>query len=252
MPYAIDLNADVGEGLGPWRCGDDAKLISLVSSASVACGFHAGDPTIMRETCLHAVNRGVQIGAHVGYPDLLGFGRREMSLTEREIHDSVVVQIGSLLGCALSVGTRVSYVKLHGALYHRAATDARAAEAVVAAVHAVDAGLSILGPPRSALSAACASRGVTLVTEGFADRAYLADGGLAPRSWDGSVLRGERAARQAVSLVLERRVPTTDGLPIELAVQSLCVHGDSPEAVRTARSVVDTLREAGVSVRAFG
>jgi UPF0271 protein len=251
MSLSIDLNADLGEGLGPRRTSDDEALLDVVSSANVACGFHAGDPTIMRETCRSAVARGVRIGAHVGYPDLVGFGRREMGLSEREVLDSVVAQIGSLLGCATSVGAEVSYVKLHGALYHRAAWRAETADAVVTAVRAVDSRLALLGPPGSALADACARHGAALFPEGFADRAYQADGRLAARSAPDSVLHGPAAVEQALSLALRGRAVTADGGYVDVAVQSICLHGDSPEAVHTARSVAEALRRAGVRIRAF-
>jgi UPF0271 protein len=238
MP-SIDLNADLGEGLGRWRAGDDDALLDLISSASVACGFHAGDPSIMRRTCRAALERGVRIGAHVGYPDLAGFGRREMALSAQEIHDAVVVQVGALAASAHSVGATLAYIKPHGALYHRAARDGEAAEAVVAAVGAVDGRLLLLGPAHSALASAAAASGTALVAEGFADRRYDAEGRLSTREAPRSVLTGEQAADQAVDLARAGRV------------RSICVHGDCPDAVRTAKAVRAALRDAGVDIAPF-
>jgi 5-oxoprolinase (ATP-hydrolysing) subunit A len=251
VTVGIDLNADLGEGLGPWRGGDDAALLDLVSSANVACGFHAGDPTIMRDTCRAAAERGVGIGAHVGYPDLAGFGRREMGLTEGEVLDAVVVQIGSLVACAASVGARVSHVKLHGALYHRAAWRAETASTVVTAVRAVDRRLALLGPPGSALADECARRGTPMIAEGFADRGYEPDGRLAARSARRGLLHGSLAVEQALSLALHGRARAGDGAEVRVEVQSICLHGDSPDAVGTARAVRRALHDAGIEIRPF-
>jgi UPF0271 protein len=230
----IDVNADVGEGFG-----DDDKLLGLVSSANVACGFHAGGPSVMRHTCAAAQERGVAIGAHVGYADRAGFGRREIGLTNEEIFDAVVVQVGALAACAATVGGELAHVKPHGALYHRAAAEPGAAAAVIGAMLAVDERLAILGPPRSALEQEAARRSCRMIREGFADRAYREGHRLVPRSQPSSVLDAASAAEQALSIV--RRG----------SVQSICIHGDSPEAVATARAVVEGLAGAGVTVRSF-
>ena len=248
---SIDLNADLGEGLGNWRHGDDEALLDVVSSANVACGFHAGDPTIMRETCRAAAARGVRIGAHVGYPDLAGFGRREMGLTDGEVLDAIIVQIGSLAACAASVGARVSHVKLHGALYHRAAWHAETASTAIAAIQAVDRDLALLGPPGSALADACSRDGTAMIAEGFVDRCYEPDGRLATRSAPGGLLPARLAVEQAVALALHGRARTGDGTENRVPVQSICLHGDSSDAVRTARAVSRALRDAGVEIRPF-
>ena len=244
----MDLNADVGE-LGP-LC-EDAALLEWVTSASVACGAHAGDPVRMRETCRLAVAHGVAIGAHVGYPDPSGFGRRAMELAPGELTAEVVVQAGGLVAAARSVGGEVTYVKPHGALYHRLAREPEAARAVVEALRALPAGLAVLGPPAGALARACTEEGLAYVAEGFADREYTPDGGLAPREQAGSVLGARAAARQAVALALEQRVTTAAGDRVTVEADSVCVHGDAPGAAGVARAVAGALREAGVELRRF-
>jgi UPF0271 protein len=239
----IDLNADVGEG-----CGDDDALLGVVSSANVACGFHAGDATIMRATCERAVERGVAIGAHVGYRDAEGFGRRELGVAPSVLHDETLCQLGALAPCAGAAGGAVRHVKPHGALYHRCATDPEAAEAVVAAVRAFDPALRLVGPPGSALVLAAGAMGVG---EAFADRAYRADGSLVPRTEPGAVLAPAAAAAQGVELAMSRRATATDGTPIVVDARTLCVHGDTPAAVSLARELREALERAGVAIAAF-
>jgi 5-oxoprolinase (ATP-hydrolysing) subunit A len=251
MGRPIDLNADVGEGFGAWRSGDDEALLDLVTSANVACGFHAGDAATMRRTCAAARERGVRIGAHVGFPDLAGFGRREMGLSAAEIADAVIYQLGALRGCAGSVGARVSYLKPHGALYHRVSEDGSAAAAVAEAVRAVDPELAVLGPPGSRLLASAAALGLSYVTEGFADRAYGEDRRLLDRRRPGSELDPRGAADQAVALATGAAVRTTSGGAIELEVRSICLHGDGQRALETARAVVSALGTADVELRPF-
>jgi UPF0271 protein len=230
----IDVNADVGEGFE-----DDETLLGLVSSANVACGFHAGDPSTMRRACFAAREHGVAIGAHVGYADPAGFGRREVGLTDDEIFDGVLVQIGALAACAASVGARLRHVKPHGALYHRAAEEPRTAAAVIGATLAVDRELAILGPPRSALDHEAQRRGCRMIPEGFADRAYREGHRLVERSHANSVLEPAAAAEQALSIARGG------------SIRSICIHGDSPSAVATARAVVTRLAGAGVTVHSF-
>lgn len=246
----IDLNSDLGEGFGRWSAGDDAALLDVVTSASIACGFHAGDPAIMRRTCAAAAAGEVAIGAHVSYPDLVGFGRRAMAVPAAHVVDDCLYQIGALQAFARAAGTRVRYVKAHGALYHAAAVEPEIAEAVVAA--AVGAGgLPVLGLPGSQLARAAEAAGIAFFAEGFADRAYTAAGALVPRSEAGSVLDAEAAVAQAVSIAVAGTVGTPGEESVAAGVRSVCVHGDSPAAVGMARAIRQALVAAGVTVSAF-
>jgi UPF0271 protein len=248
----IDLNADLGEGFGVWRLGDDDALLGVVSSANVACGFHAGDPSIMRRVCERAVAGGVAIGAQVSYRDLAGFGRRFLDVAPAELADDVLYQLAALDGIARTAGGRVAYVKPHGALYNATVTHDEQAHAVVGAVAGYDASLAVLGLPGSALLDRAARAGLKGVTEGFADRGYTAEGTLVPRNLPGAliedpVLVAERAVRMAVDGV----VVAVDGSRVEVDVASICVHGDTPGAVELARSVRAALTAAGIGVAAF-
>ncbi len=246
----IDLNSDLGESFGAWRMGDDAAMLPLVTSANLACGFHAGDPATMLDGVRLAAEHGVAIGAHPSYRDLAGFGRRAMDVAERDLHADVLYQVSALAGIAASAGTRVRYVKPHGALYNRIAVDPGQARAVARA--AADAGLPLLGPAGSAIEEAAAEVGVHFVREAFADRAYLPDGRLAPRTEPGAVLTEVPAiAERAVRLAETGTVEAIDGSVLALAVDSLCVHGDTPGAVAMARAVREALGSAGIEAAAF-
>lgn len=248
----MDLNADLGEGFGAWSMGDDAAMLHVVTSANIACGFHAGDPIIMRATVQRAYEARVAIGAHVAYPDLRGFGRRELDLPARQIRDDVLYQIGALDAFARSVGTAVRYIKPHGALYHRISIDSEAAGAVVGAIAGYDESLALLTLPGSVAVEIAGQHGLRVVSEGFADRRYRPDGGLVDRRQPGAVLHDPAAVvRQALSLAGEGRVETIDGSQIEMTVDSLCIHGDSPGALGLARAVRVALESAGISLRAF-
>jgi UPF0271 protein len=248
----IDVNCDLGESFGAWVMGDDAAMLDVVSSANVACGFHGGDPTTMLATCRAARDRGVVVGAHVSYHDLAGFGRRFVDAGEAEVHADVLYQLSALAGVAASVGAEVRYVKPHGALYNRIARDPVHAAAVADAVAAYPARLAVLGLAGSAIERACVQRSVRFVREAFIDRAYLADGSLVPRSRAGAVLGpADGVAERALRMVVDGVVETIDGETIELDAASLCVHGDSPDAVRMASEVRGTLLAAGVRVEAF-
>ncbi|MGW4422656.1 LamB/YcsF family protein [Streptosporangium sp. NPDC004631] len=248
----IDLNADLGEGFGIWRLGDDTALLDVVTSANVACGFHAGDPLTIRRTCAAAVDRGVMIGAQVSYRDLAGFGRREMEVDPEELCAEVLYQLAAVDGIARAMGGRVSYVKPHGALYNRINRDPEQAEAVVVAVVDYDRSLPLLGLPGSAVHAIAAREGLATVAECFADRAYTPAGTLVPRRSPGAVLHdpGEVAAR-AVRMATARTVTAVDGSQVAVDARSICVHGDTPDAVLLARAVRDGLIAAGVTLRAF-
>ncbi|ODT84099.1 MAG: hypothetical protein ABS76_00920 [Pelagibacterium sp. SCN 64-44] len=248
----IDLNSDLGESFGHWKMGDDAAMLDLVSSANVACGFHAGDPAGISQTLRLAAERGVVIGAHVGYPDLVGFGRRRMEMTEAELTSAVVYQIGALQGLARAAGTRVVYVKPHGALYNAIAEDRAEAGAVIAAIRALDPSLSLMALAGSSLVAQARDAGLTVIEEAFADRAYTNRGALVSRRQPGAVLHDpELVARRMVRLVEEGVIDADDGTPTRIEAQSICVHGDSPGAVAMARRVRQMIEEAGIEIRSF-
>ena len=249
---AIDLNSDLGESFGVWRLGDDDAMLEVVTSANVACGFHAGDPTVMRSVCRDAVSRGVAIGAQVSYPDLAGFGRRFLDIDPRELRDAVLYQLGALDAFAQVAGSEVAYVKPHGALYHATIDGAAQADAVVAAAAEYDPSLAVLGAPGSCLLRAAEAAGLEPVVEAFADRAYLSDGRLVPRSQPGAlVVDPAEVAARAVRLAAEHEVTAVDGTNVRVDARSLCVHGDTPGAVELARAVRDALDDAGVVVVPF-
>lgn len=247
----IDLNADMGEAFGRWRL-DDAALLDVVTSASIACGFHAGDPRVMRETVVAAAARGVAIGAHPSYPDLVGFGRRELAATPAEIEADVVYQVGALAGVCAAAGTRLRYVKPHGALYNRAARDAAAADAIARAVRGVDGSLVLLGLAGSELVRAGERAGLRVAREAFVDRAYRADGTLVPRSEPGAVLHDVASvAERALRMVADGAVEAIDGTALRIEPDSLCAHGDGPEALAIVRAVRERLERAGIRVAPF-
>ncbi|WP_227997781.1 LamB/YcsF family protein [Nocardia australiensis] len=245
---SLDLNSDLGEGLG-----DDAAMLEIVTSANIACGFHAGDPSVMRRTCALAVAKQVRIGAHIGYRDLAGFGRREISVEPAQLRDEVLYQIGSLDAFARAEGDRVRYVKPHGALYHSASKDRIVADAVLAAMAEYDLDLALLGPAGTQLERAADDAKIRFVGEGFADRAYTPSGLLAPRGVVGSVLRPDEAVVQAVSIAMSGTTRTVDGSDqVAVSAASICVHGDSPAAVEMARLIRAALDDVGVSLESFG
>lgn len=249
---AIDLNADLGESYGVWTLGDDAAMLDLVTSANVACGFHGGDPSTLRRVCQAAAERGVSIGAQVSYPDLLGFGRRFIDIDPQELRDAVLYQLGALDGFAQVAGAGVAYVKPHGALYHACVSHPEQAAAVVAAAHEFDPSMAVLGPPGSPLLVVADEMGMETVPEAFADRAYLPDGRLVPRSEPGSVIDDPAlVADRAVALATERTVTAIDGSVVAVHARSLCIHGDTPGAVALARAVRDGLETAGVRLHPF-
>ncbi|HEY0187406.1 MAG TPA: 5-oxoprolinase subunit PxpA [Cellulomonas sp.] len=252
MATHIDLNCDLGEGLGPWTLGEpgtDDALLRVVTSANVACGFHAGDPMIMAATCATAQRRGVAVGAHVGYQDLAGFGRRVLDVPGEVLRAEIAYQVGALIGVARTVGARVRYVKPHGALYHRIVRDEDQAAAVVAGVVAVDPTLALVGLPGSAVLRLAAEAGLPAVVEAFVDRGYRADGSLVPRGEPGALVTDPaEAGRRAVTMVRDGWV-AADGVRVPVVADSLCVHSDTPGAVAVARAVRAALAEAGVDLR---
>lgn len=249
----IDLNADVGESLGPWRMGDDEALIPLVSSVNIACGAHAGDPLTMRRTVRLALAAGASIGAHPGYPDLLGFGRRDLSMSPEELEASVLAQVGALAAIVRAEGASLAHVKVHGALYHHASIERRLAEAVATAVAKLDGTLRLVGPPGSALLAAAEAFGLPTMAEGFADRAYEPDGSVRASRLPGALLGDPDAvARQAISIARDGRVTGADGSQVAVIADSICLHGDVPGAVANARAVRTALEAAGIAIVAPG
>ncbi len=248
----VDLNADLGESFGAWRLGDDAALLQLVSSANIACGFHAGDPLTLQRACAAAVAAGVRVGAQVSYRDLAGFGRRFVDATEDELRADLLYQLGALDGLARVAGGRVAYVKAHGALYHATLAHEPHARALVAAVAAYDPALPILGMPRGHLAALAAAAGLTVVPEAFADRAYTAVGDLVSRRDPGAVLHDPaEVAERVVRLVTTGRLTAVDGTDLGVPVASVCLHGDTPGAVALARAVRAGLTSAGVTIAPF-
>jgi len=246
----IDLNADVGESFGPWPMGQDEALIPLVSSVNVACGAHAGDaPTILRTVAL-AARLGVAIGAHPGYPDLAGFGRRDLDLAPDELRATIVVQVCAVLAAARVAGTRVRHVKPHGAMYNRSARDAAMAATIAAAVRDLDAGLVLVGLAGSAATAAGRAAGLRVAEEAFADRRYEPDGSLRSRRLDGALLEADEAAAQAVGIARDGCVTAADGTELRVRADTICIHGDSPWAVEIARAVRAGLEAAGIGIGA--
>ena len=248
----IDLNSDLGESLGTWQLGDDTAMLDLVTSANVACGFHAGDSLTLQQTCAQAVERGVVIGAQVGYPDLAGFGRRFIDMDPAELTADVIYQVGALEMLARVSGARVEYVKPHGALYNAIVHHEAQAAAVVRAVVAIDADLPVMGLPGSVFLRLAEEAGLRTVAEAFADRAYTPEGTLVSRREPGAVLHdATEVADRMVRLVTEGVVTAIDGTEVAVRADSICTHGDSPGAVEMARAVRAALTETGVAIAAF-
>ena len=249
---AIDLNSDLGESYGAWRMGDDKAMLAVVSSANVACGFHAGDATGILATVRAAAEQGVCIGAHVSYPDRVGFGRRDMDIAAADLTADVIYQIGALQGLAAAAGTRVRYVKPHGALYNRIAVDAKQGAAVIDAIKAIDPTLVLLGLANAPILEQARRAGLEAVAEAFADRAYTPAGQLVSRREPGAVLHDvDLITRRMLRLAAEGVIEAIDGSSIRLSAQSICVHGDSPGAVTIAREVRRALEANGIGIRPF-
>lgn len=248
----MDLNSDMGESFGAWVMGDDAAMLDIVSSANIACGFHAGDPAGMLETLRAAAARGVAVGAHVGYRDLAGFGRRPMDVAPRDLTADVIYQIGALDGLARAAGTRVAYVKPHGALYNTIAQGGAQADAVIAALLAYDAHLPLLALAGAPIIAQARAAGLQVVAEAFADRGYQPDGQLVSRRDPGAVLHDpDQIAARMLRLAREGVIAATDGTLVPIAAQSICVHGDSPGAVQIARRIRAAFDAEGVALTPF-
>lgn len=248
----IDLNSDLGEAFGPWTMGDDAAMLAVVSSANIACGGHAGDPETMYATCRTAVDHGVVIGAHPGYSDREGFGRRVIPMSPAEIGRMVVGQVGALRSIARLAGGEVRYVKPHGALGNLAAADPAVAAGIVEAVQAAFPGLAILAISGTRLEVVARAAGLEVYSEIFADRAYQPSGELVPRSQPGSVIHdADQAARRLLTFVETGRMEVVGADPIPLDAHSICVHGDTPGAVGMARHIRERLVDAGLTPRPF-
>jgi 5-oxoprolinase (ATP-hydrolysing) subunit A len=248
----IDLNADLGEGFGVWRLGDDDAMLGIVTSANVACGFHAGDPASLLRVCRAAAERGVRIGAQVSYRDLAGFGRRFIDIAAEDLLADVAYQIGALQAIAHASGSTVCYVKPHGALYNTIVTNREQGAAVAEAVHLVDATLPVLGMAGSVFFDEAARLGLRTVAEAFADRAYRPDGQLVSRREPGALLHDPaEIADRVVTMVTSGQVIAIDGTQVAVSVESVCVHGDSPGAVEIATAVRERLKAVGTDIRAF-
>jgi len=249
-PPRIDLNADVGEGFGPWAMGPDAELLALVTSVNIACGFHGGDPAVMDRTVAAAARAGVAVGAHPGYFDLRGFGRRPMAIAPAEVETDVLYQVGALMAFARSHGARVAHVKPHGALYNQAAEDEGLARAVARGTARAGPDLVLVGLASSAaMRRAAEAEGLRFAAEAFADRAYQDDGTLRPRTMPGAVITDpQAAARQAVAIARAGEVRSASGATVRVAAETVCVHGDNPSALANARAVREALQAAGVAL----
>jgi 5-oxoprolinase (ATP-hydrolysing) subunit A len=249
---SIDLNADLGEGFGVWRMGDDDAMLKLVTSANIACGFHAGEPEIMAKSFRAAREAGVAIGAHVSFPDLAGFGRRALAMSPTEIEHVVAYQIGAAQALGRLARHKITYVKAHGALANLAERDAKVAEAIADAVAKVDDSLAVLAIARSAQGPAATKAGLRVAQEIFADRAYAEDGRLAPRREEDAVLHDPQTIVARVLTMLEEgAIVTRSGARLETKIDSICVHGDTPGAVAIAQELRTALDAAGWRVQSF-
>jgi len=248
----VDLNADVGEAAGTQPAGQDRALMAHITSANVACGFHAGDPGVMRATVALACDHGVAVGAHPGFPDPAGFGRRELQVSPRDVEDFVVYQVGALAAIAAAQGVRLQHVKPHGALFNMAVRDAALADAIARAVLLIDRSMILFGLPGSELVGAGARAGLRTACEAFADRAYQPDGTLVPRQQPGSVIHdSDTVARRVVRMVREQAVEAIEGTRVPLTVDTICVHSDTPGAAALAARIRAELNQAGVAIKAI-
>lgn len=247
---SIDLNCDMGESFGPWVMGQDTDVLPLVSSANIACGFHAGDPGTMRKTVAAAIGNGVSLGAHPGLPDLSGFGRRAMDITPQQAYDMVVVQVGAMAATAASQGARLHHVKAHGALYNMAVRDLGLARALAQAVRDVDPSLVFYALASSDMARVASEVGLAVAHEVFADRSYQPDGSLTPRSRPDAMIEDpEQSIQQVLRMITEGRVVAVDGTSVEVRADTLCIHGDQPGAVVFAKAIRAALQQAGIEVR---
>jgi UPF0271 protein len=253
MTRVIDLNCDMGESFGPWKLGADEAIMPFISSANIACGYHAGDPHVMRKTVALAASRGVAIGAHPALPDLVGFGRRQMAVTPEELKDYLYYQIGALREFCRTAGVELQHVKPHGALYHMGDHDDAIAQAIGEAVQASGEHMILIAPAGGNFEAHCRKMGCRVASEGFADRAYNRDGSLVPRTHPRALMTDPaEGAAQALQIARTGRVTTVDGTELALEVDTICCHGDTPGALAIVRAVRERLDKAGVAVRPLG
>lgn len=246
----IDLNCDMGESFGSYRLGEDEKILPYVSSANIACGYHAGDPVVMLQTVKLAIQQGVALGAHPGLPDLAGFGRREMAVSAEEVYALVLYQIGALWGIAKAAGGTLHHVKPHGALYNMAVSNSSLAEAIAEAVYSISPSLVLYGLAGSALIKAGNKKGLSTAQEVFADRTYQQDGSLTPRSQPHALITDPaQATNQVLSMLQTGRVKTQQGTELDIQADTVCIHGDGPHALVFARHIYNSLRQAGITIQ---
>jgi len=249
---SVDLNCDMGESFGAWQMGNDAALMDFVSSVNVACGFHAGDASVIRQTIETAISKNVAVGAHPSFPDLQGFGRREIKMSASEVFDIVLYQIAAVKGICESSGAKLHHVKPHGALYNQAAKDENLAEAIAKAVKAIDGKLILYGLAGSVLISEAEKLGLQTASEVFADRTYQADGSLTPRSQPNALIENtEKAAAQVWQMISEKTVMTTDGEKIALFAETVCIHGDGAHALDFAKTIHAQLKAQGVKIESI-
>ena len=252
MGLAIDLNCDMGESFGAWKMGQDEDILPYVTSANIACGFHAGDAATMRKTVAAALRHGVALGAHPGLPDLVGFGRRNMDVSAQDVYDIVIIQVGALAAVAASQGGKLHHVKAHGALYNMAARNGELATAIAKAVHDVDSTLLLYALAGSVQVKAAEDMGLAVAQEVFADRSYQSDGSLTPRKQAGAMIEDPAISiKQVLRMVQEGKVATQQGSDVNVRADTLCIHGDQPDAVVFAQAIRKALGESGVQVRAI-
>ena len=248
---SVDLNCDMGESFGNYQLGHDREILQYVSSANIACGFHAGDPDVMRKTVKMAMEQHVAIGAHPGLPDLQGFGRRPMAVSPEEVYNFLLYQTGALWAFAKAEGGRLQHVKPHGALYNMAAADAKLAEAIAEAVYKLDPGLILFGLAGSELIKAAQKIGLPTAQEAFADRTYQQDGSLTSRKQTNALINDpQQAAHQVLQMVKEGRVKSQQGTDVNIQVDTICIHGDGPHALQFARHIYEALQQAGIQIKA--
>lgn len=253
MTLSIDLNCDMGESFGAWKMGHDDDVLPLVTSANIACGFHAGDPAVMRKTVQTALKNGVALGAHPGLPDLVGFGRRNIDITPQDAYDMVVVQVGAMAGVAASQGARLNHVKAHGNLYNMAVKNVELARALAQAVYDVDPGLIFFGLASNAMIDVARDIGLKVAEEVFADRTYQSDGSLTPRSRpEAMIVDSKLSIQQVLRMVREQKVRSVQGEDVTVNADTLCIHGDQPGAVDFAKAIRAALQAEGIEVKALG
>lgn len=252
MKRFVDLNSDLGESFGAYKIGLDEEVLKYVSSANIACGWHAGDPIVMRKTVEAAYKNGVGIGAHPGFPDIMGFGRRNMAVSPEEAKQYTIYQLGALCGFAKAVGAKIQHVKPHGAMYNMAAKDSKLAMAIIEGIWEVDRDLIVLGLAGSEMINAAKERGLKVANEVFADRAYNSDGTLVARSLPGSMIHDKKIAiSRVIRMVTEGKVTAINGEDIDIKADSICVHGDNPEAIEFVRLIKEELLKSGVEIKSL-